>query len=156
MEKQHYTPDPEEFHIGFIYEYPSNLNFKDLSLNRVDLKLFDPKRWKSKEVGYRDELIGYDGEDHLDTLLPKELIRVKYLDRQDVVDLEFSMGKPYIFEKIVDTGKATIEVFWWSEAITRWVLIKVPNALGEMVIGFYGEIKNKSELKKVLQMIGIL
>lgn len=112
---KYYTPEIEEFHIGFEYEQ-EDINEGGSSLS-----------WYKHTIG--------EGKD-IDTLDRSEELglsyRVKYLDREDIESLDLPS------------------------------YIKITNILNNLweIIGtnariFRGEIKNKSELKKLLKQLGI-
>lgn len=144
MENKFYTPDLEDFHIGFEYEYKYN----------------DARSWTKK-------VFGPDSFLHLDEIETKDFCRVKYLDREDIESLgwireEFPMALRLFFTKEVDRFgvKETYSLLYVPQ--TSWVLIyktqgyiiEHPDKItttGTTV--FAGEIKNKSELKRILKQV---
>jgi len=129
-EVKYYTPTIEEFHVGFEYEQAS-------------MKMAASKKWH-KEIFYLND-------SHIDIVKYGSLdknTRVKYLDQEDIEELGFT-----------DKSTASREVF----SKERLILDKVEPNKFRLVYNedasynsylFYGTIKNKSELKKVLKQIG--
>lgn len=135
MENKYYTPTIEEFHVGFEYEV------SDLSDNGKDWT------WR-KQV--------FDGEEtrtyFIDELNKKE-IRVKQLDREDIESLgwkhqedNFFYHKNYELLLVSTSDGDNIQIHDQSpyqEGAKR----------NERV--FWGVLKNKSELKKLMQQLKI-
>ena len=127
-ENKYYTPNIEEFYVGFEYEYSTGAN-----------------KWKHSKCVKSDfrEL-----QWHIDN----GFRRVKYLDKEDIESLGFSSTDPKsnYYSSIV--GHSSMSMFSrddWDN--TRWC---IRDDTFDIIL-FLGEIKNKSELKKVLKMIGI-
>tara|TARA_R110000764_G_scaffold139641_1_gene227706 strand:- start:1843 stop:2238 length:396 start_codon:yes stop_codon:yes gene_type:complete len=131
MENKYYTPEIEEFHVGFEYEA------KPKGSTEVD---YSPFTWR--------------GDNSMITEFNSSAIRVKHLDREDVESLGFNaLGSgwyqyrhgvmvPYWTKLKVRTWKGNeVIISGWREE--------------EHGILFQGIIKNKSELKKVLKQIGL-
>jgi hypothetical protein len=138
MENKYYTPTIEEFHVGFEYESeedPYNGIWKEQEVDQFSLG--------NVRVYFKDS----DVE-----------IRVKHLDQEDVES--FGIGawtdsrgywrgfktkndnQYYVFHHNVDR-------------IQSWCIIEIVDKDTEKRrVLFNGMIKNKSELKKVLKMIG--
>ena len=146
MENKYYTPELEEFHVGFEYEY------------------FENGKWRSIEV--------YDIDFEYDTKLLKEKrYRVKYLDQEDIESLGFSYEKTMSLgslrksywtgdDKVVGRilTKEDGSMMCWNMAIhvfkNNHVKIEAQMSDAETYTFFEGIIKNKSELKKLLKQIG--
>ena len=134
---KYYTPTIEEFHVGFEYYHAT---FKDQELSKY---IVDDSYDFST---LKEEIIS-------------EVVRVKYLDREDIE----SLGGVKI--KDVHNGKhPSYDCFSFERPIYEWFVvmfnytdnwctIHMENHTED--IRFYGAIKNKSELKKVLKMIGV-
>jgi len=145
---KYYTPEIEEFHVGF--EYECLFNFND---------------WRSHIYGSEEEVEVY-GTKELDYLKRHiKNFRVKYLDREDIESLGFI---PIIPSNIEDKG--SYEPDWWSTTKTGdgYQILKCKNySTNEITyeisygqheyrqVKFDGTIKNKSELKKLLKQLGI-
>ena len=154
MEKKYYTPELEEFHVGFEYEYKLGAYDKGLKTKEE----FDSKDWE------RDVFDGlhfpylYRALNGLNAERGLCHIRVKYLDREDIESLGFK-SKGFLN---TNTGYPTLEVFekLFSQKIyDKWTIrfsskgtLLVKQGSGDR---FYGTIKNKSELKRLLKQLGI-
>lgn len=137
MENKYYTPDISEFYVGFEFEVLSNVT----------------QQWVKQIFEYpfyRKGLINNIEE-----------FRVKYLDSQDIESLEFKAIKQIIDIKFIKKSEFNINGFIYSEVeIIKGLIgdILYVQALNEKEIRplFEGEIKNISELKKLLTQLNIL
>lgn len=164
-EKKYYTPKIEEFHRGFEYEYKSSESWCWFSDSKGE--------WKSSEFyggeGAEDEPCEADC---IESALQNEYkrygdVRVKYLDKEDIQSLgwkyiktgdEFSNAALY-FKIRTNEGSTSPDVYDMrfdphnpgSLTITSWT----DGSWGrnERSMQFY--IKNKSELKRLMDFIGI-
>ena len=125
---KYYTPSIEEFHVGFEYE---------------SSYLEDYDTWKKEIIDTVD--VGYFYSTYTGDAVPTEF-RVKYLDREDIESLGFEcMGGNWYHD-----NKA-------YQIIGTWESIEISRGQHEYRdVLFKGTIKNKSELKKILKMLGIL
>lgn len=138
MEK-YYTPEIEEFHIGFEYE-SARLSNKD--------------PWRKKVATITD----IDEAEACLTHFPEEkIIRVKYLDRDDIESLGWKevLGglSPIATSEEGVTSRRLYEKQGYF--LTKW-----DNSLFVQIIKaeeylFQGNVKNKSKLKDILKMVGI-
>jgi hypothetical protein len=133
METKYYTPNIEEFHVGFEFEgLITERGHQSWSLNDnlTANKLSDIILWLSEE------------KDH-----PRyEEVRVKYLDREDIESLGFNTednGTCYNMEK----GFDIYGLYPLEDNLIE--ICKFTNTL------FKGMVKNKSELKMILKMLNI-
>lgn len=144
MDKKYYTPEIEEFHVGF--EVDRRVSNMHTTKNDV---------WARFTVT-QDYLSDIDLFD----------VRVKHLDREDIesLGLEFKYNEKGN-ENIAFTKKYEnhprydnqyVDIIW-NYASRRVLICEGDNETGwdEWVTRFSGTIKNKSELKKVLKMLGI-
>ncbi len=141
MKDKYYTPAIEEFHVGFEYEYKER---------RV---------WKKDELGISDVISGNCGaneyvENGMDAIvdeLEKCNIRVKHLDREDCISLGLK-------EKIWgnESGYFIIGDFTIGVYGTGLFCTVSQNDGGNKIMRFSGDLKNKSELKKILQQTNAL
>lgn len=129
-ETKHYVPEIEEFYVGFEFEISEKGKWIKESIGLYDLS------WVS-ETPY---------------LLETKQIRVKHLDREDIESLGFELNGgsgnlvqynlgTYLLYEIKNTN---------SIGIKEIIDFNVVENL------FYGKIKNKSELKRILTQIGVL
>jgi hypothetical protein len=156
----HYTPTIEEFHVGFEYEIEETEQGSG------------HKYWRESIFG--NLLINPHGgmfSTDMKTVkdwIKEECVRVKYLDQEDVESLGWkhivtkSIGKDHYegcFEKST-CGLMCFDHDWLNNKIT----IKHPNYIRDGSGRFDGYIyyanklviKNKSELKKLMQMLSII
>ena len=150
-ENKYYTPSLDEFYIGFRYEYYNNFS----------------KRWIEtvlEEEDYRQtETCGYINDETC-PFSDVAKLRVKHLDKEDLIELGF---KPtYIKEAAELIGgfdmhineQYKILLFLTGENhifIFRLLHCDDPSTGRWKTDLFDGKIKNKSELIKVLKMLGI-
>lgn len=155
MESKYYTPTIEEFHIGFEFEElfqdkPTKMKV----YSKEELKAF-PYSWQKLKLDTSHSI------SRITSKIAQDKVRVKYLDQQDIEDLGF-----------IYTGKS-IDIWFEKKGyfqIGDWVSFKIKlhyglhdNRLyiiamdcGDEYKLFEGIVKNKSELKKILQQVGVL
>lgn len=148
MGDKYYTPTIDEFHVGFEYETPT----KDNVLYPVDSNIWEKKTVSTKSCMERlkyDIMYG---------------ARVKYLDREDIESLGFEYIKETGINEKLDFFKRkqfkskNYKLQWFKNGSV--MISSNNNDLEDELKGhpdrlrFEGIIKNKSELNKVLKMIG--
>jgi hypothetical protein len=131
---KYYTPELEEFHVGFEYEALVDYykqEFEKFTIDDTDSLRSICSTWDRGEVEYW---------------------RVKYLDREDIESLGFeSSGSEHYFRKRVGTtSEFSIHREGTSLLIEYTEVFRDP----EVETIFKGTIKNKSELKKLLKQLG--
>ena len=137
---KYYTPEIEEFHVGFEYE-----QYED-----YDNPLQD-KEWHKLVFG----LYGTDNPENMTYPGSLNIIRVKLLDREDIE----SLG--YVYRRIVeDIYEEYTPIEYNTLPSTRNIILRNTKSsevvcFKKLIRAFRGTIKNKSELKKVLKMIGV-
>ena len=123
---KYYTPDVSEFYVGFEYEIQNEENAQWGRFTMMHLDWSDEDRWDLEEGR----------------------IRVKFLDREDIESLEF---------KHIGAGWYENERGDWK--IRKWKKIELDiwfhYSTTESEVRFRGNIKNKSELVKILKMLDI-
>lgn len=133
---KYYTPKIEEFHIGFEYELDSS-----------------------------PEIFDYRDLDIIDDEIREDRIRVKYLDSQDIESFGFEIDKvvlqEFYKEKKVHIKSDVYRYKIWKVKCqhrpdTHWFKLEALFEDNEWHTLFEGKIKNKSELKIILQQIGVL
>ena len=155
MENKYYTPTIEEFHVGFEYEYRKK-----------------GTEWKNNED---DEVICDLECDDIYSLkldLKNNLIRVKYLDKDDVKECGWKHDAnddgeeiPSLFEKHGYSLGFSIDQQMTPKDIC-YILYLFPDNFvivdsiykcgsGREEMLFRGTIKNKSELKKLMKQLNI-
>lgn len=138
MDAKYYTPELSEFHVGFeceIQEQPNGI-WKQGKLTEQDMCMF------------------------LTTIiaLSEGRIRVKYLDNEDVESCGWrkknAFGVYEIVASIDGLGKTT---YCLQDSNNMRFLQnnvwRITNEWHETI--FFGSIKNKSELKQLMKMLGI-
>lgn len=151
-----YTPTIEEFHVGFEYE-----------ILAVDGNKKDNSDWNKFIFGIYD-IYEFDCEgwnDNLKEYISLKSVRVKYLDKQDIESLGFLPSNHnksiFIFNKMISIlphlPKTTIGINF-NEGIKHILIFNAPNeqAFPSGVNLFVGNIKNKSELKRILTQLNII
>ena len=164
--EKYYTPELEEFHVGFEYEN------KVIDLDGKTIKWL-PVQWTASCNMFGLFNVDFNGDKHLITV--PDSVRVKYLDREDIESLGWK-------HSLIQNYKYTDSFFKDSNPkYAQWSLelndtmsmqkdgkyVSDENEINSVCIKFfhpddssgqtifYGTIKNKSELKKVLKMLGI-
>ena len=147
MEK-YYTPSIEEFYVGFEFEYNKG---KDNWVKHI-----------SGNSDFKDGMIDVGVGEVGDALynpfhmgISKRDFRVKRLDREDIESLGWVNGEIYgmgCYLRPDKNGKAIIDGY--QLVFHSWEYIEIYQE-STSDIKFSGTIKNKSELKKVLKMLGI-
>lgn len=138
-EKKYYTPSVEEFHVGFEYEAAYAGNTSTSTSEPVAL-------------GEYESLVCREG--NVLKLDPSISFRVKYLDREDIE----SLGWEFVPDNSVGDGD-----FRWYDLFQKgeFSIALSFETRGTNVIHknrsvvFDGAIRNKSELQRVMKMLGI-
>lgn len=132
INNKYYTPDIEEFHLGFEYEH----------LHSID------NQWIKELISYNNRLACF--QDYIST----KQVRVKYLDQEDIESLGFSLdqktkdGYYFIYGNMI-TGDYVL-------CTKDFKQIDLENMIGNKnLVSFQGTIKNKSELKKIMKQLNI-
>ena len=167
--KTYYTPEIEEFHVGFEYETIQNLEDPIYDNGKVINK---PKtEWVKQEWNAFDNIVetmyentDKDGEKTYGC--NNDAFRVKNLDKEDIESLGFGKPKNYNghlayneFAIYEDKSIIKIKTYWDMLRLKRENLIRVfkgtPHDYPYTEI-FRGKIKNKSELRKLLKQLEII
>lgn len=141
MENKYYTPTTEEFHIGFEYEM-----FEDFDVP------FAEKAWHKLIYGingtHNPETLTYPLGGNMDN------IRVKYLDREDIESLgwEHDMTTKKDGEHY-NIGHTMTVRYWFM--IHKENHIHIWDANSRLGGTFIGILKNKSELKRIMNQLNI-
>lgn len=145
-EKKYYTPSIEEFHVGFEYE-----SFVD------DPDVITAPSWIKVAIDHWVvDYLAYSWRKEIED----QRIRVKHLDQEDIESLGWAhdkelTGHPKRF--IIQMNDGTLWVLMLS--VGGWCMIESYRNVSpytEPKGMFRGHIKNKSELKKLMQQIGII
>ena len=137
VKDKYYTPSIEEFHVGFEYE--------DYNKYR--------KEW-IKSIWTREDFENDSHVYYLFELFYGKQLRVKYLDKEDIESLGFEYYKthPGMNQMEFEGGKYLL-TYDPDFAGRGWLRIAMEGE-GDVTL-FTGTIKNKSELKKILEMINV-
>lgn len=171
MENKYYTPDLEEFCVGF--EYETKLFLGPVEYDPITGKIInEPEhewgktKWSefsslSNSMNYSEEANGKT------TITIPETIQVKHLDREDILECGW-MPERILFED--DEGNDTYsdgfvlrknkdqyyEIIPMEENVffiqKKWYRNEVTQLCRAL---FYGTIKNKTELKKLMVQLQI-
>jgi hypothetical protein len=137
MEKdKYYTPEIEEFHVGFEYE----------------------SEWGAPDhprAEWHDEV--FSKADSIENLC--ERVRVKYLDQEDIESLGFKLveeeeGLPPLYCNKISEEHSWLLMTQEYDGGTELEVWIASRGFNIKKGRFEGDIKNKSELKQVLKMIG--
>jgi hypothetical protein len=152
---KYYTPKIEEFHKGFIFEW-ANPSFSEQN------------KWQQHEL---DFMCCYTNDHGIDFVqigldIRNEKVRVKHLDRKDFENLGFKAfdelgnnlcthaekeyNHPHYMVKYKN-GQCILKYLH----LTKWLVIGVGEKTGDKQTIFAGHCNNKSELKKLMQQLGI-
>lgn len=168
----YYTPELEEFHIGFEYEaYEEGYEYKVKLVKEqpeIELQvLSEPVQvvgWVKHTYQLDDFITLIDGE--ISTYVPE--VRVKYLDEQDIKDLGWKIvgdspspftGKSLMTYKIVnEVGFNTGKDCYLVTTDTNQIEISIfeYSSYGGSESKLLFDIKNKSELKRLMKQLGII
>jgi hypothetical protein len=165
---KYYTPEIEEFYVGFEYEFHSmttgGLEIVDFSKNPIVSKTISKPTYKiwSKEIIYRDDCALYNRSfKSLEGLIKSKQIRVKYLDREDIESLGWK------FDKTSNEGqrkffKDNMCLYYRPETHELGIFTIDPSKSDYMMKHVMDNkqvhiviIKNKSELKKLMKQLNI-
>ena len=143
MKNKYYTPEIEEFHVGFECEWQSKVRNETWNKQVCDGDLVS---------------IAYDSIEHQDEDEPfEEEFRVKFLDTEDILDLGFKYTNNDL-DLLKVTKESTIRIrlrlFEDAPHLSIYHTDELYNKEQALRI-FSGEIKNKTELKKLLKQLGI-
>lgn len=162
-ENKYYTPTIEEFHVGFEYEFRPIHPNGVISFLRKEF-VFN-NEWIPDTLGSprtREELLTYfydtpNDMTFVEHYIKGNAVRVKCLDREDVEILGWILIH-------IDTTRGDKETYCmvYDGDVTDWRLERDFTLKENVLIhnaktnrGFNGTIKNKSELKMILKMIGV-
>lgn len=139
-ESKYYTPELEEFHVGFEYEIFDGVNWRGVSLSAHT----HADRTKAD----------YECLDDVSHGLYLEHIRVKFLDREDIESLGWkALQTKGPYSLFIRDG---YEIRFFDIPVFGNGKFQVLSLNGgDHSFIFSGTVKNKSELKKLMKMLGI-
>lgn len=133
-EAKYYVPEIEEFRVGFECEYFNRHceKYIPITIDRSNYNIDDTGDYEN------DYLFSYRGENKF---------RVKYLDVEDIESFGF---------KPDPSGERYFELGGYQLYVNIHPIHNITIYNEAATIIFQGTVKNANELKKVLQMIGVL
>jgi hypothetical protein len=153
-EDKYYTPEIEEFHIGFEYEgRDQNNNWWKLDWTTAN----DMDGWQVDSEGSRIDIT----KERTNIFMVPDYIRVKYLDKEDIESLGWKYKYEGMFEIRGFKDYAILEDSIVEPSrdnyyyITEGIIDFKNKPTGERKTIFEGTIKNKSELKRLMKQLGI-
>jgi hypothetical protein len=148
MENKYYTPELEEFHSGFEFEYIHPISEYDKENE------WTSHNWEARlaTLTINADCISIGGF----TIKPNK-IRVKILDREDIE----SLGWDYDLDSTVRCEYKDYMLYNFNNSNIFTIkakrgFVKYGQAFVGFDILFEGVIKNKSELKKLMKQLNIL
>lgn len=154
MENRYYTPEIEEFHVGFEYEsfetpLTPSFAFETKPAEWLKRKVLDINNSEYKGKALYHVSINNRYEENVEW---NKNIRVKYLDEQDILDCGFikENGQLDKFGYLFFNNGNYMLTFYPPNP----TFIEIENSEEEFQ-QFIGTVKNKSELKKLLKQLGL-
>ena len=143
QENKYYTPELKEFHVGF--EYKQELGYS-WSINTPE----------DYVIEFQDKIFEIENINFINTLLEAGLIKVKYLDKDDIEELGFKYIKYGWFEKenVTQFNGGVYKLRIGISKGYKTLITLTDSSIDDEHI-FNGIIKNKSELKDILEKLGI-
>lgn len=163
IDNKYYTPEISEFYVKFIFEgYNTTSNYPEKD------------KWVQFEMG-----LGLGEQwSRIENYINNKQIRVKYLDAKDIEELGFKLECESLLEKgpfnykfrkdnyileyfnwfVKGSSEQGVEFDYQQASEYRKVIVRYEDTTSPFVGGytmFRGNIKNKSELKKLLVQLGI-
>lgn len=152
MNNKYYTPKEDEFYSGFEYEC-----CKCLSKSK-DKTILD-----NIFIKYKFEVCDFlnYGDYYLDRCISDSMVRVKYLDSEDIKSFGFynekdvysTYNKRFVYKRDERTHYC---LGLNDDNYSIFISIINSSTNKELAIIFTGKIKNKSELKKILTQLFII
>jgi hypothetical protein len=180
MMSKYYTPNIEEFHVGFRYEYAEwwqrDITFVDYHTRTEESRLmWEERKIKSnytsdgffKRTVTVDDLSelkqrGLDAQQTFEKIVAglnevTPSVRVKYLDKEDIEELRWESSGIKSF-KLVKTIELDNNYSHKMEFTLSWgdfekSIIEILDSNGNIL--FYGRVNNYNELKKIMKWTGI-
>lgn len=128
----YYTPTVDEFHSGFEFEMDAGTGWCN--------QIFPNPWWNDGGMG---------GIKTLENCIKGENVRVKRIDKEDCLSLGLELKIWHNGSGYFQKGNYTIGIYG-----TDLFCTVCQNDYGNNIIRFSGDLKNKSELKRILQQTG--
>lgn len=151
MENKYYTPEIEEFHVGFEFEVLNN-----------EGKFYIPGLAKNEWSSIESNFGIFTSVEKIQRLILDKQIRVKHLDREDIESLGWHKHQKTYFsfenKKIENhsnehflNDKLVLSDSYFLEITDSCIIIQDY----DYEVIFKGTIKNKSELRKLMHQLNI-
>ena len=142
VEAKYYTPEIEEFHVGFEYEF-----------KHPDIGGLPGFGW----LKYNNPQFNPEYEDYCLAKLGRDSFRVKCLDKEDIEECGWKASGTesdlYSINWIENPTERKNAIWLRQFSENRIQIIDSRNT--RHISLFYGAIKNKSELKRLMKQLGI-
>lgn len=133
-EARYYVPKIEEFHVGFYFQRYGN-DYETEQVDQYDWHVYDD-------------------------LLHMDEVRVKYLDREDIeaegwqkqTDTQVTCYEIWVGRRLYEMRKSHPEYYGEDKYVIDFI---EKEGKGNRFTCFSGTIKNRSELRKVMEMLGV-
>ena len=135
-ENKYYTPEIDEFFVGFEFEELFKQKWNRLIPPPKD----SPNEWVKLKLDTSHSI------SRIISKIKQDKVRVKYLDKQDLIELGFNKDP---------SGVRYFEFNGFQLYFDIHQDFNVTIYNDDSIIVFQGDVKNKSELIKVLKMLGI-
>ena len=150
---KYYTPEIEEFHEGFEFEYKSRVRKGVIKFMEGNHEYF--QEWKEGVFTiHREDIKSFEDCYYtpgslydINSYLKDSAIRVKHLDREDIESLGFKWDEDDIYYSNDIWGRFSLHHYPEVNAVVLYD--------GPKEYHFRGVIKNKSDLKRILKQLGI-
>lgn len=149
---KYYTPQIEEFRVGFEYEVLQKGVKPDPNCMYLQEPNPNDEWFKYK---FPDPFLGY----HLDKMFKTYNIRVKYLDSSDIESLRFKeipITLPYFPEGMKEYLLNGCKIRFCEGKSNVGILVEdLERGIDKWNVVFYGTVKNISEFKVLVKQLGI-
>lgn len=154
----YYTPSIDEFHFGFEYEYTT--------LGSWSSYLTESNDWLKQTFTYGTDWEETEFED-VKHLIEEKKLRVKYLDKSDIVSLGWEFDKElknlteYYRSQYINRIYEENDYMYWEVFLKYNVDLKRVTITANISDGsveekfFEGSCRNKSELSKIMKLLNI-
>lgn len=137
---KYYTPTLEEIHVGLECEWQSKIRGEAWNKQVFDVDLVS---------------IAYDTLEHDDIEEPfSDQFRIKYLDENDLIELGWEFDSVVEGDYFYVRGNMIEGNYFLTTQDYRFFYIN-PGAGVKKDESFVGQVKNKTEMKKLMEMLNI-
>jgi len=144
MKEKYYVPKINEFHIGFEFEE----EFKNPNHRKLMKALEDKYEWVKLKLDISHSL------SRITSKIKENRVRVKYLDESDLIELGWEFDSVVEGDYFYIIGDMFEANYFLTTQDYRFFYIH-PGAGVKKDESFVGQIKNKSEMNKLMGMLNI-